>query len=282
MGVLLMIIIMSCVILGVFYPGWLLFQEAMEQESYADSFDIRTRCIIIDAEERESKGQSCTVNQDGTEYCVDSTKYYSYYDYIISPDINETMNISSICAVYYNTSDVNETEIYEYTLNGNLEYFIDDEIDCYTNDDCHDVFLEEDNIFHSDAMGYCVAAVAIFLVDFCCICCCVWAIVINFGTKRWPHCKECCECLCDLSRDHRDYDYQREAEVEKYYEYQWNRLSQWKQYDYIIGNWVHNGHIDPRHITDNMYRIIMKYSGVTSNHYEYHAGFQSSNMYAYV
>lgn len=262
---LLFIAIMSGIIFGIFYGGWLVVYEGIKKESYADSFDILMTCIIIRAEEEEYIQESCSTNQDGSQWCFESTEYRTHYDYIIDILLDDVNISDTIC--------INNTEKYTYTINGKPEYSVDEDIDCYTNTDCDNVFWEQNNEHHGTAGWIYFGAAVIFCCDLCAVIGCVWGCVYNFGSKDWPHLKRCCECICCLCCERSDYKVIKIKEKENYYDMKWKRLSKWNQGDYIIGYWIHSGQINPKIVTDNMFRIIIGYYGFMSNNYQFKSWF---------
>ena len=252
LGGLIMLSIAAAITLGVMYGGYLVVLEGIKKQDYADSFDILGDCTITKAWEEES--ESCTTDSDGDKSC--STSYTSYYDFIVA---NTTFADNA-------TYPCNAGAAHTDSQSGHMKYHVGQRVDCYTNEECHDLFMWLDNDHHTTAGWIFFGAALIFCYNLCCavgtvigggvgaLGSCVFAYEFCCGTDY--NCDIKCSCLCICCHGY-NYCQEKRDDRWEYYKRQWNRLAKWKQCDYIIGNWINHGEIN--RVTNDVCQIIVKY-----------------------
>eukprot|EP01084_Bolivina_argentea_P080918 146538_1 len=257
-GVLIALSIIVAVILAIIYGGYLVVLEGIQSQKYGNSFDIKGLCYVTSAKEEETQSESCSTDANGVESCTTSTDYTSYYDYYVS----QYNNFTTFPCIY------NEDKIYSHSESGHLKHYESDLVNCYTNDECDDVFMDTNNKHHATAIGIYIGAGLIFCVDLCCVVGCfiatfygimIWgSTCINcmFGNRFRVNCDVlwlCCECI--------GYCNELKLEKENFYRKQWNNIGCRKQCDYILGYWIRKPymmHIE-NVLVDDVVEIIVNY-----------------------
>ena len=208
--------IMVGITLGVFYGGYLGVQEGIAVLNYADSLDIRGDCIITKAREEESSLSSSDSD--------DSSTYH--YDFMVVYD--NTTNADFPCE--------NGTTDYQmaYIEVGQ----VGDIIDCYTNENCDDLQLDDINHDHFNAGWIFFGCALVFCYNLCSIIgtLTVGAAGIGFGClKVFEFCRQTeydcdidCRCLCPCL-EYNDWRNEKKHKRKFYYWDKWNGLAVWKQ-----------------------------------------------------
>ena len=235
------LLIISAVIFGIWYAGYLVVLEANKTKQEANEYNIIGQCIITFSEET-------FVNKTGS-LGSDESYWRSRYQFKVSPNNSNVFPCTNLTKIYED-SEKGKLKDNGYGISG-------DKFDCYTNENCDEIYMSDTE----DWSGFIYSgAVIIFSVILCVFCGCFCAMkyyekYVMQGMKEFG---ECCAPCCNICSEYKKWRVKRKHD---YYKSKWVGLKGWKQCDYVLSNWSHNNEVNDIEggITNDIFRIINEY-----------------------
>eukprot|EP01084_Bolivina_argentea_P120893 214309_1 len=174
-----MVAISVTIVISTAYGAYKTIQRGHHYNTIGNSYNIGLLCECFDV--RVEEETECTTSNNGpgggepsTTCNTEYTKHYTvslidYYDHTACSEA-QPENIN-----YFFSETSRSSKL--FCIEG-------EQIKCFTNNECDQLFVDEENSFHDKATGMYVAASFLCVIGCCCTCCIMGCFIVLIKSKN--------------------------------------------------------------------------------------------------